>query len=226
MATRQLSFSGLALADLKPLVKIQDAGVQAYPWTDVNRISLSPSIQRQVADIQDRISQDRPQLMNEATVWARAIYPLLMLAEQGAVRAWAQVPLRANYPTFEISGVVDGVLGKGLAGELEAPYLVVVEAKRGIEAQNPQYQLYGEMLAAARVTWELNGQDPQTIFGCYTVADVWTFVKGEVTGLASDRPALSLESSREYSGKLEAETIVKILQQIVVKNLDRLSPVA
>jgi hypothetical protein len=164
--------------------------------------------------------------MNEATVWARAIYPLLMLAEQDAVRAWAQVPLRATYPTFEISGVVDGVLGKELAGELEAPYLVFVEAKRGIEAQNPQYQLYGEMLAAAYINWKLDGQDPQTIFGCYTVADAWTFVKGEVLGMASDRPALSLESSREYSGKLEAETIVKILQQIVAQNLDHLSQVA
>jgi hypothetical protein len=103
---------------------------------------------------------------------------------------------------------------------------VFVEAKRGIEAQNPQYQLYGEMLAAAYINWELNGQDPQTIFGCYTVADVWTFVKGEVLGMASDRPALSLESSREYSGKLEAETIVKILQQIVAQNLDHLSQMA
>jgi hypothetical protein len=167
VATVQLSFSGLTLVDLKPLMNIHDVGVQAYPWTDVSQTSLLPSIRRQVSDIQERISQDCPQLMNKATVWARAIYPLLMLAGQDAVRAWAQVPLKATYPTFEISGVVAGILGKGLAGELEAPYLVV-----------------------------------------------------------SDRPTLSLESSQEYSGKLETETIVKILQQIVVKNLDRLSQVA
>jgi hypothetical protein len=177
-------------------------------------------VQRQVADIQNRIRQDRPQLMNEATVWARAIYPLLMLAEQDVVRAWAQVPLRAAYPTFEISGVADGVLGKGLAEDLEAPYLVVVEANRGIEAQNPQYQLYGEMLAAARMNWSLDGQDTQIMFGCYTVADVWTFVRGQVLGIESNHPSLYLESSQEYSGKLEAEIVVKLLQRIVAERLE------
>ncbi|MBE9156280.1 hypothetical protein IQ265_05465 [Nodosilinea sp. LEGE 06152] len=226
MAPVQLSFSNLTLADLRPLVTIQDAGVQPYPWTDVSKVTLSATVQRQVADIQNRISQDRLQLMNEATVWARAIYPLLMLAEQDVVRAWAQVPLRAAYPAFGISGVADGVLGKGLAGELEAPYLVVVEAKRGIEAQNPQYQLYGEMLAAARMNWALDGQDTQIIFGCYTVADVWTFVRGQVLGLESNRPSLYLESSQEYSGKLEAETVVKILQQIVAERLETYSQAA
>ncbi|TVP68098.1 MAG: hypothetical protein EA342_07150 [Leptolyngbya sp. LCM1.Bin17] len=219
MTLKPLSFANLTLAELKPLVTIQDAGVQAYSWTDVSKVTLSATVQRQVTDIQNRISQDRPQLMNEATVWARAIYPLLMLAEQDVVRAWAQVPLRAAYPTFDISGVADGVLGKGLAGELEAPYLVVVEAKRGIEAQNPQYQLYGEMLAAAKMNWALDGQDTQIIFGCYTVADVWTFVRGQVLGIESNHPSLYLESSQEYSGKLEAETVVKILQQIVAERL-------
>ncbi|NMF86034.1 hypothetical protein [Nodosilinea sp. P-1105] len=226
MAPIQLSFANLTLADLRPLVTIQDAGVQPYPWTDVSQLTLSATVQRQVTDIQTRISQDRPQLMNEATVWARAIYPLLMLAEQDVVRAWAQVPLRAAYPAFDISGVADGVLGKGLAGELEAPYLVVVEAKRGIEAQNPQYQLYGEMLAAARMNWALDGQDTQIIFGCYTVADVWTFVRGQVLDIESHHPSLYLESSQEYSGKLEAETVVKILQQIVAKRLATYSQAA
>jgi hypothetical protein len=226
MAPIQLSFSNLTLADLRPLVTIQDAGVQPYEWTDVSKVMLSATVQRQVVDTQNRISQDRPQLMNEATVWARAIYPLLMLAERSFVRAWAQVPLRAAYPTFDISGVADGVLGKGLAGELEAPYLVVVEAKRGIEAQNPQYQPYGEMLAAARMNWALDGQDTQIIFGCYTVADVWTFVRGQVLGIESSHPSLYLESSQEYSGKLEAETVVKILQQIVAERLEIYSQVA
>lgn len=226
MTLKPLSFANLTLIDLRPLVTIQDAGVQPYPWTDVSTVSLSATVQRQVKDIQRRMAQDRPQLMNEATVWARAIYPLLMLAEQGVVRAWAQVPLRATYPAFEIAGIADGVLGKGLAGELEAPYLVVVEAKRGIEAQNPQFQLYGEMLAAAKMNWALDGQENQVIFGCYTVADVWTFVRGQVMGVESDRPSLHLESSQEYSGKLEAETVVKILQQIVAERLKTYSQAA
>jgi hypothetical protein len=226
MPPGKFSFSNLTLANLRSLVMIQESGVQAYPWTDVSGVTLPPTVQRQVADIRDRIAHDRPQLMNEATVWARAIYPLLVLAEQNYVRAWAQVPLLAAYPTFEITGLADGVLGKGLAGELEAPYLVVIEAKRGIEAQNPLYQLYGAMLAAARLNWELDKQDPQVIFGCYTVADVWTFVRGQVTSLERDRPLLALESSQEYSSKLEAEIIVKILRQIIANRIGTYSQAA
>jgi len=227
MALVQLAFSTLNLKILKSLVSLQDVGVNSYPWTDVSQVTLSATVQRQVADICDRIAHDRPQLMNEATVWARAIYPLLMLAEQDVVRAWAQVSLQATYPAFELYGVVDGALGKGLAGELEAPYLVVVEAKRGVDAKNPQYQLYGAMLAAARLNWELDGHDPQTIFGCYTVADVWTFVRG-VVAMEGDgqKPSLYLESSQEYTSKLEAETIVKILKQIMTETLAMLKTAA
>ncbi|MDB9529063.1 hypothetical protein PN498_23925 [Oscillatoria sp. CS-180] len=228
MSKVQLSCSNLTLSSLKTLVSIQDDGIQPYSWTDVDDIVLSGSVQRQIADIQARLRNDRPQLMNEATVWARAIYPLLMLAERDSVRAWSQIPINGSYPSFEIHGVADGVLGSGFAGDLEAPYLVVVEAKRGIEAKNPQYQLYGEMLAAARMNWELDsqGQDPQIIFGCYTIADVWTFTRGEVGGMDSDRPFLLLESSREYGSKLEAEIIVKILQTIVSDRLNTLSKAA
>lgn len=215
MSTVPFSFVNLTRTQLRNLVDIQEAGIQAYAWTDVSDVTLLATVERQVADFRDRLRFDRPQLMNEATVWARIIYPLLMLAEQDSIRAWAQVPLRAVYPSFELFGVADGVLGTGITGDLEAPYLVVVEAKRGIEAKNPQYQLYGEMLAAARMNWELDGHEPQTIFGCYTIADVWTFSRGQVAGFERDRPSLSLESSQEYSSKLEAEIIVKIIRQII-----------
>jgi len=40
--------------------------------------------------------------------------------------------LRATYPQFEIDGVADGVLGKCVSGLLETPFLVVIEAKRGL----------------------------------------------------------------------------------------------
>lgn len=80
--------------------------------------------------------------MNEATIWARGIYPLLLLAEQGNIEAWAGVAMRATYPQFEIEGIADGVLGKCVSGFIETPYLIVVEAKRGLEAPNRVYQLY------------------------------------------------------------------------------------
>jgi hypothetical protein len=52
-----------------------------------------------------------------------------------------------------------------------ALFLVVVEAKRGIEDSDPIPQLYGEMLAAARLNWQLDQQESQVIFGCYAIAD-------------------------------------------------------
>ncbi len=61
--------------------------------------------------------------MNEATIWARAIYPLLMLAESGNVQAWSQVSLSATYPHFELDGIVDGILGKCASGKISRPYL-------------------------------------------------------------------------------------------------------
>lgn len=133
----KLFYSNLSWADLRPLVAIQDVGLQAYPWTDVSKVTLSLASQRQA-----------------------------------------------------------------------------------VAAQNSQYQLHGEMLAAARLNWKLDGQDPQVIFGCYTVADIWTFIRGQVSGIESEHPSLYLESSQEYSGKLEAETIVKTLQQIVAEKLE------
>ncbi len=99
---------------------------------------------------------------------------------------------------------------------------MVAEAKRGIEAQNPQYQLYGERLAAAKMNWTMDGQDTLIIFGCYTVADVWTFVRGQVVGIESDKPSLYLASSQEYSSKSEAEAVVEILQKVVVGRLESL----
>ena len=90
-------------------------------------------------------------LINEATVWSRAIYPLLTLAENDEIFAWSQVPLSANYPHIELSGVTDGVLAPNLAGEPTLPHVVVVEAKRIVGAKNPYIQLYGQMLAVAHL---------------------------------------------------------------------------
>lgn len=217
---KKLAFSNITLSDLKPLVEIVEHGIRDYPWTAVDDFSLEASIYRQVQDVRSRLVNYRTQLMNEATIWSRAIYPLLVLAEQGFVQAWAGVPLRGIYPSFELFGIADGVLGKDLAGSVEAPYFVILETKRGIEANNPQYQLYGELLAAARMNWEIDHQDIQTVFGCYTIADIWTFNKATVTNVDSNRPSISIESSREYSEKLEADKILKILRSAISQRLD------
>ena len=57
----------------------------------------------------------------------------------------------------------------------------------------------------------------QEIFGCYTVADSWTFVYGIVNEIETEKPKLTVELSKTYNGVLEAEHIVQILKSIVGK---------
>ena len=76
------------------------------------------------------------------------------------------------------------------------------------------------MLAAAHLNWEKDALPLQEIFGCYTIADTWNFVRAEVEGIEADVPTLRLEFSREYSEKLEIETIFKIVRAIVGKHIE------
>jgi hypothetical protein len=211
----QLLLSKIKPAELKSLIAIEERGIAAYPWLNIDTIALSDTDQQQIDRLRNRLLNERTLLMNEATVWARAIYPLLLLAEQDAIQAWAEVELSAQYKNFSIAGIADAVVGQCIEGELKMPYLIVVEAKRGLEAENPKYQLYGQLLAAAYLNWQTHAGERQIIFGCYTVADTWTFVRAEVSGFETERPILNLESSRDYVEKLEADTILKILKRIL-----------
>jgi hypothetical protein len=96
---------------------------------------------------------------------------------------------------------------------------VVVETKKGVEGQNPVFQLYGQLLAAAYLNWVNDPCPQQEIFGCYTIADTWKFVRAELEGIETERPTMRLEYSREYSEKYDAETILKILKSIVAKHV-------
>ena len=223
VAMPKLTFSSITLEDLKSVIHLQEGTIGRYDWNEVTSIALTDQEQRRVTEVSAYLLDRDTTLMNEATVWGKAIFPLLTLAESENVEAWAEVMLRAQYELFALEGLADGVLGRSVIGRVEAPYLVVVEAKKGIEAQSPVYQLYGQLLAAAHLNWELDGEAVQEIFGCYTIGDVWKFVRAEVSGIKSDRPTLKTEYSREYVEKLEAETILKLLKGIVLRHLDRAS---
>ena len=157
--------------------------------------------------------------MNEATLWSRVIYPLLVLAEQEHIRAWAGVPLKATYATFQLEGEADGVLAPCILGRMRRPYFVVHEAKRGVNAPDPLYQLLGEMLAAAWLNWKKDTTPNQEIFGCYTVAESWAFVRGVVGEMDAEKPTFAVEKSLTYNGVSGAERIVQILKAIVAKHL-------
>lgn len=214
---KKLVFSKITRTDLKNIIHLEEKTVAAYDWTQTDSVSLTEREQYQLTEIKSHLLNYDTHLMNEATIWARAIYPLLLLAEQDNIQAWTEVFLKAQYVNFEVEGIADGTLGNCIAGFMESPYLVVVEAKRGLEGENPLFQLYGQLLAAAHLNWENDGKEPQEIFGCYTIADVWKFLRVEVKDITSDMPSMKVEYSREYLEKLEADTIFKILKKIVLR---------
>ena len=65
-----------------------------------------------------------------------------------------------------------------------------------------------------------NHETVQEIFGCYTICDTWTFAHGSVQAFEADQPVMTIEFSREYVEKIEAETILQILKFIVAKHAD------
>jgi hypothetical protein len=217
---KTLKFADITASDLRSIAHVHEKGGTAHGWTQPDEIVLSSEEKRQVRDITSRLFSYRTSLMNKATIWFRAIYPLLVLAEADDIQAWAQVPLSARYPHVELQGVADGILGSGITGVVEVPYLVVVEAKCGLEGQDPRFQVQGQMLAAARLNYEHDQQPVQEMFGCYTISDSWTLIRAIVQDLETEGPKMILEASREYVQKVEAETILCILKHIVARRRD------
>ena len=214
----KLTFSSATLVTLKRLIQLE-ATDASEEWQDVSQVELSDREQLQLEIMQSYLVGEKLHLLNAATLWSRAIYSLLMIAEQQNIRAWSEVSLSATYNRFEVDGVADGAIGPSIAGRLESPYLVVIETKRGIENQNPLFQLYVQLLAAAKLNWDNDQQTIQEMFGCYTIADSWTFVRAEVSNIKADRPTLKIESSQEYAEKSDAATILKILKQIIARRV-------
>ncbi len=215
----KLKLSSLTLVALKRhITLIEKTGIN-HDWLSTDRTEISEREKRYIDDLQQALKSIQVHLLNEATLWCKAIYPLLQLAEEENLQVWAEIALSAQYSQFELEGIADGVIGPSIAGRIQAPYFVMVETKRGIEASDPVYQLYGQLLAAAWMNSQIDGKDDQEIFGCYTIADAWTFVRGEVVGISSDRPSLSVEFSPEYTEKIEAPTILKILKGIIRRHL-------
>ncbi|NJR67543.1 MAG: hypothetical protein HC771_01900 [Synechococcales cyanobacterium CRU_2_2] len=232
---KRLKLSALDLDSLQSVVDIEEHPIADYPWLDVDHIVLREDEQQQIEAIVHCLRKSSTNLFNEATIWGKAIFPLFLLAEQGNIEAWTEVPLSAQYAQFELDGIADGVLGRGIAGRITAPYLVMVEAKRGIDGENPIFRLYGQILCGAWQNWRRNRGDPselgkanrQEIFGCYTIGQTWQFVRAEVAGFEdtaampgeAHRPMLWVEYSQEYPETTEAERIVRIPKSVVQRHL-------
>ena len=213
-------FSELTEETLSTLVSLNKiASVSEDEAWEKMQITLTAEERRRVDVFKSDLDKLELIAMNEATLWSRVVYPLLVIAEQEPIRAWAGVPLKATYPTFQLEGEADGALAPCIWGRMSHPYLVVHETKRGVNAPDPLYQLLGEMLAAAWLNWQKDANRVPEIFGCYTVAASWAFVRGVVGEIDSEKPTFAVEKSRTYDGVSDAERIVQILKAIVAKHL-------
>jgi hypothetical protein len=212
---RRLLFAQITHEELAGLVKLDNRDVRVEPWNELARGELTETEQRIIDYVTAGLDRLRPSVVNEATVWGHAIFPLLTLAEVEGVQVQADVPLSGRIGDVELAGSADGAFGVPSDGDLTAPFLIVVEAKRGVEGRSPVTQLYAEMLAAACLNAQASGRSAQRIHGVYTIADKWTFVRADVEGLDTERPSFAVVSSPEMSEQSGAARIVKILKSIV-----------
>ncbi len=209
-------FSELSDDILRKLIRLKARPITPEKW-DQMRGPLTAYERQQIAAINSTLENKQVVRMNEATIWARAIYPLLVLAEKPGLQAWSQVAMAATYPGFSLEGIVDGVLAREELGTIASPYLIITETKRGVEAKDPTYQMLGEMLAAAWINYQNDYNPQQLIYGCYTVADTWTFAEGLVEEFDAEHPVFTVELSSEYKEKTETELILQILKSIVAR---------
>jgi hypothetical protein len=219
---QSFNFSRLTADFLDSIATIEDKGETPELW-ETPDVSLTIQERQRVEAVVSSFLNKSFLRMNEATIWSRAIYPLLVLAEQTGLEAWSQAPLKAGYTLFGLEGVADGVVGHNIPGVKKSFCLIVLEMKRDRKLQDTKVQLHGAMLAAARLNWVRNNKVPQEIFGCYIVADNWTFVHGLVSDFEADRPKMTVASSCWYSEKMEAETILRILKSITGRYAQKLT---
>jgi hypothetical protein len=201
----------------------------AEPWETFSRAPLTEQERADLAALRRRLSLYTTGRINEATLWARAIYPLLMVAEVDDVRAWSQVPLsvvvrRSNLRglaggDLRLHGVVDGALAADAAGQPVEPFFLVIEAKRALDAIDPLPQLQGAMLTLALRRLEDRPEAPCDVYGCFTIGDAWTFLRGRFTLAAADAGTFDVAAdyvpSREFSEHAEADQIASVLKSVV-----------
>jgi hypothetical protein len=217
----KLSFASVTLDDLARLAALQAPATVREPWDGAVE-PLDERTQIILRYLTEKLAEAHPTTLNEATLWSRALYPLLELAETGRVRAWAEVAFAAKDPSSdnELSGVVDGVLAQEgvFAGTPGQPFLLVMEAKRVMGATDPRPALVAALLA---VLWNKLGQveagRSAEAFGCFTAGDIWTFVRAEATVRSeahTPRLGVTLSWSREYPERTEAAAILQVLRWI------------
>ncbi len=218
MIMSSYTLAQVRLAQLREFAEIDNRGVVPSVWASLEQGDLTEEEEQFLAFLRKRLFYYKTQMANEATIWARAIYPLLLLAERDDLRAYSQVPLAAKLFHGELHGEVDGVLAReGIDQDVTPPYVLVVEAKRGVEGHDPVAQLLGGLLCAAWENQQVHKRDEHHLYGAYTVADVWTFVDVKISSIDGEAPRMVMAFSREYMEKTEAGVILRLLKSMLSK---------
>ncbi len=77
----KLTFSTISLAELQSCVDLREGTVGNYAWNQVSNTSLTAYELQRANEVSNYLLNRDTTLMNEATVWGKAIFPLLTLAE-------------------------------------------------------------------------------------------------------------------------------------------------
>lgn len=107
----KLSLDTVTLDDIARFAVLESRGVTPALW-DAAVEPLDEAALVQLRHLTAKLANAQLMVFNAATIWSRAVYPLLELAETDRIRAWAEVPLTARdpYTDTELGGIVDGVL--------------------------------------------------------------------------------------------------------------------
>src|SRR5690242_19673048 len=86
----KLPLGSVTMDELGRLATLESLGITEEPWDSV----VEPPDEETTILLRyltGKLARAQPTTLNEATLWSRALYPLLELAETGRVRAWAEV---------------------------------------------------------------------------------------------------------------------------------------
>jgi len=89
-------FSELTLKDIRHIVRLKEQRVTIDSWFKEDQILLSEPEKQRIEYIKGCLLPYETTLMNEATIWGRAIYPMLLMSEKNDLQAHAEVFLEAE----------------------------------------------------------------------------------------------------------------------------------
>jgi len=84
----KLTIGSVSIADIQTVTNLDEQSTPHADWLQPD-IELSQEEQHELNRINRLLETINPHSVNEATIWARAIYPMLTLAEQDDIRAYA-----------------------------------------------------------------------------------------------------------------------------------------